>query len=706
MELTEKQDFTSYLIDEKWSVTPNLLEIAWNEASVIVGPKVMQVLVFLLQRPGKVATRTELMDEVWGGSFVVEESLTRCISELRKIFGDNPSQPHVIRTVRNVGYVLIASVQKGELLSTSETTQVDKTRPTRRRWIPLVALSLLISWAAATATSKVINANISKTVLNAIPMTTGKGVERDGTVSPDERSIAYAFKSSGSSNYDVQIKDTKTGITTAIGSTPSDEVSPAWSPDGRILALIRKEKGQCEIIAYNIDLASERLLSTCVFNIVGDLVWSPDGRLLAYSDVIGDTPQWSIYLLDATTGNRTQLTVPRDGIHGDFAPSFSPDGKYMAFTRVDFEESRDIYVIEITGENERRLTSEQRAITGHAWSSDGEWIYYASDRSDVNGIWRIPMQGGLSKWVPLAHADVRTPEITTTGKLSFEVWSTESNIYQVGRETTATLSESMPLISSTFDDTSPQFAPDGSAVVLVSDRSGSPQLWLYTFDNQSERQLTFANGTVSSPQWSRDGRFIVYTEYADGDRDIALHHVQSGHTHYLTDTPFDEGLPELTADGQTLFFTSDRDGYWRIYEYDIAGKETKPVTERRSVFTRLSGDGQSIYFAGDDGQGIWKKTLNVEPAEQVVDDLHETDWGNWSVTDDAIYYVRRDAKGDQVVRLELASGEVRVELQLEHSWMIKNNEPAFAVAPDEKSFLMVMVDREESNIYMTTESLK
>ncbi|WP_371195712.1 winged helix-turn-helix domain-containing protein [Glaciecola sp. SC05] len=82
-------------------------------------PKTMSVLLLLIERDGQVVSRDEFMQIVWSGRFTVEESLTRCISELRKIFGDSPKNPQYIKTIHGRGYQLLVK-------ATSSSTQSNK----------------------------------------------------------------------------------------------------------------------------------------------------------------------------------------------------------------------------------------------------------------------------------------------------------------------------------------------------------------------------------------------------------------------------------------------------------------------------------------------------------------------------------------------------------------------------------------------------
>jgi TolB-like protein/DNA-binding winged helix-turn-helix (wHTH) protein/Flp pilus assembly protein TadD len=79
---------------------------------VALYPKAMDVLIFLVECQGNVATKEELLERVWPDTFVEESSLTRTISVLRKALGDTPEGHAFIRTVPKRGYRFVASLRK------------------------------------------------------------------------------------------------------------------------------------------------------------------------------------------------------------------------------------------------------------------------------------------------------------------------------------------------------------------------------------------------------------------------------------------------------------------------------------------------------------------------------------------------------------------------------------------------------------------
>jgi DNA-binding winged helix-turn-helix (wHTH) protein/Tfp pilus assembly protein PilF len=73
-------------------------------------PKLLDLLLYFLERPATLVTKEELLDALWPGASVTENALAQAVSELRQGLGDDASAPHFIRTVARRGYRFIAPV--------------------------------------------------------------------------------------------------------------------------------------------------------------------------------------------------------------------------------------------------------------------------------------------------------------------------------------------------------------------------------------------------------------------------------------------------------------------------------------------------------------------------------------------------------------------------------------------------------------------
>jgi len=76
-------------------------------------PKALALLQLLLERPGRLALREELLETLWPNTAVSDDSLTQCVSDLRQAFG--PRAPHILRTLPRRGYMLCADVEQLDL---------------------------------------------------------------------------------------------------------------------------------------------------------------------------------------------------------------------------------------------------------------------------------------------------------------------------------------------------------------------------------------------------------------------------------------------------------------------------------------------------------------------------------------------------------------------------------------------------------------
>ncbi len=89
---------------------------------VPVEPQVFDVLVHLLRGRGRVVTKNELLDEIWGDRFVSESALTSRIRSARRAVGDDGSRQLVIRTAHGRGYEFVATVEERSSSGTDADT--------------------------------------------------------------------------------------------------------------------------------------------------------------------------------------------------------------------------------------------------------------------------------------------------------------------------------------------------------------------------------------------------------------------------------------------------------------------------------------------------------------------------------------------------------------------------------------------------------
>jgi len=89
-------------------------ELRRGEEAIPLEPKSFDLLVHLVRRRGRVATKAELLDVLWGGEHVTEAVLSTQVAKLRGALGDDPRRPRILQTVHGRGYRFIAAVETAE----------------------------------------------------------------------------------------------------------------------------------------------------------------------------------------------------------------------------------------------------------------------------------------------------------------------------------------------------------------------------------------------------------------------------------------------------------------------------------------------------------------------------------------------------------------------------------------------------------------
>jgi TolB-like protein/DNA-binding winged helix-turn-helix (wHTH) protein/tetratricopeptide (TPR) repeat protein len=135
-----------------WLIEPTLNRISQNGATNHLEPKIMQVLVCLARAENAVVSKQQLIDEVWKGTFVTDDVLTRAISVLREAFGDDARDSQIIQTIPKQGYRLLLPVGASQSKADEDTHKTVGVNPTllhgiRRhvqRWVAGIAVGAVL----------------------------------------------------------------------------------------------------------------------------------------------------------------------------------------------------------------------------------------------------------------------------------------------------------------------------------------------------------------------------------------------------------------------------------------------------------------------------------------------------------------------------------------------------------------------------------
>jgi tricorn protease len=157
-------------------------------------------------------------------------------------------------------------------------------------------------------------------------------------------------------------------------SSSAHDKAARWSPDGRKIAFISDRTGEEELYLADQDGSgtSEQLTSDGHGMRLAP-AWSPDGKRLAFSDKDG-----KLYVLTLEGKKLAQVAAERRGFVRDYA--WSADGGHLAFSLSNANGFRSIHIWSLADNQLRKVTDELFNCREPAWDSDGNYLYYLSDR--------------------------------------------------------------------------------------------------------------------------------------------------------------------------------------------------------------------------------------------------------------------------------------------------------------------------------------
>jgi eukaryotic-like serine/threonine-protein kinase len=124
-----------------------------------------------------------------------------------------------------------------------------------------------------------------------------------------------------------------------------------------------------------------------------DPQYSPDGQRIAFT-ALRDGDVWAVWLAEADGSNPTRLT--RGPGRQQLTPRWSPDGRTIAFEAQAEDGHWDVWTMGVEGAGLRQITHRD-GDDGPSWSRDGRWLYFTSDRTGRDEIWRVAVTGGAEE---------------------------------------------------------------------------------------------------------------------------------------------------------------------------------------------------------------------------------------------------------------------------------------------------------------------
>jgi TolB protein len=242
------------------------------------------------------------------------------------------------------------------------------------------------------------------------------------------------------------------------------------------------------------DGAREKTVLTSKYSIISPS-WSPDGKQLAYVLVEDDGSR--VYIQDLATGKKRLISAQK-GINS--APSFSPDGKKLALV-LSKDGNPEIYVVKLADNSWTRVTNHYAIDTEPNWMPDGEHIIFTSGRTGNPQIYRVNLTSGYTERLTFEGSYNARARLAQDGR--FLVLVHQANPGAPFHIASLDLVRGLvqTLTSDTQLDESPSVSPNGVMVMYAAKYTGRSILAAVSVAGDVRFLLPSKNGDVREPAW-------------------------------------------------------------------------------------------------------------------------------------------------------------------------------------------------------------
>ncbi|MBY0505356.1 MAG: hypothetical protein K2X03_15690 [Bryobacteraceae bacterium] len=521
------------------------------------------------------------------------------------------------------------------------------------RQIPWKPMAAVVGLAAAAIAGWIFTHRPPEPLAAAVPFTSMLSVEYGATFSPDGQQAAFFWGAKGKSG--IYVKSLQSDEAKPLVVGPSEEgftYSPAWSPDGKTIAFLRRTPNQetwlCLVSPAGGPERKLLRLATTFAAFWADhqhLSWGPDSQWLL-APIAASAKSQAIHRISVNGGSERLTDAAGTSA---FSPALSPDARSFVFLRRagDSMTTYELMRQELIADRPPEVVYRGKGSSaGVAWLPNGQDLVFCTQNSQAAAdretwLYRLPARPGATL-TPLGIKNCNTVAVSmaSAALLYGSVASETTTLWQASLNALDSPAEFAP--SSRYD-AFPSFSPDGRSLAFVSNRSGEHEVWLVGADGNGARRVTEHAQARGGPHWSPDGSRLVFGALLGAGPDLppglATAPIAGGSAQAISLGGQLAHEPVWSRDGKRIYYSSGL----QIWRSTADGRDrVKLLDGSRYQALGESSDGRMLYYTKRSQHYLLcRLPLGGGPEEIVADGL----WvGAATLTSQALYFVRGSDK--------------------------------------------------------------
>ncbi len=630
-----------------FEVDPESGELRKSGVKIKLQEKPFEVLVLLLENPGKLVRREELRKKLWpSDSFVdFDHNINAAIGRLREALGDSAENPRYIETLARRGYRFIGPVERRNLTTSGEPeflSFVGRWLRLRRHQIANSVLSFLgvvgvivIAFFAGRYASR-------SRLPSFHQLTFRRGLVHSARFSPDGHTVIYGATWNGNP---VQLfwvrpespesRDFALGNADILSISPTGEMAILLRPMRFVpgvstgtLARLSMAGGAPREMVENVQQAD----------------WAPDGSGLAIVRRVGD---------------RTRLEFPIGKVLYETPgwishPRFAPKGGIIAFINHPMPSHDDRGSVEIVDLVGRRKTvaAGWETVEGLAWHPITQEIWFTAAKAGSARLLYAVTASGKQRMLARMPGTLTLHDVSREGHvlMGHGSWRVGLMALPPGEDKERELSW---LDASTVADIS----QDGKTVLFDEQGEGSGANYtVYSRNTDGSPAVRLGEGRASA--LSPDGKWALSILRASSPRELMLWPTAAGNPRRLSVRNMNYVWATFFPDGQRILVIAEEPGHHiRSYIQRLDSSVAQPITPEGTFGWAVSPDSRQL-VAVDPKKGLTLYPLEGGEARVIAEVTGEDQPIGWSADGQSVFILRGEFPA-KIYRLEVATGHMR-----------------------------------------------